>query len=601
MTTKQLVPQPQDTASFLAQGGEVGALMRAKDWTATSLGPAETWSSSIKTAVSLCLNSRFPILLWIGPELRIIYNDAYIPFLGPVKHPAMLGEPGRVAWGEIWSAIGPMHDEVQAGRATWVENFQMFFARRLPREEVYVTFSYSPIFADNDRSPEGVFCACTETTDRVLGERRLSTLQRLGVRAGRPHVVDIACREAVNVLADNPLDIPFAAVYLLGDDRTARQVAGTRLPAVLSAFPATYSLANAEHHVWPLAEVARTGQAVEVLNLPERIGGFAAPLWPDLIQTALVVPLGTPGQSKLAGFLIVGLSPRRVVDAGYRGFLELVAEHIGTAIANARAFEDERKRIEALAELDQAKTTFFSNVSHEFRTPLTLLMSPLEDLLAKPSDELPADVRLLVMLSHRNSLRLLKLVNALLDFSRLEAGRAQASYQPTDLAKLTAELASNFHSACERAGLWLDIACPVLPEPVYVDRDMWEKIVLNLMSNAFKFTFEGGITVCLAATQNGVALQVSDTGVGIPAEELPRIFERFHRIEGRKSRSYEGSGIGLALVQELVRLHGGTITVVSEEGRGTTFTVVLPFGTAHLPNERIGGFCRKVGRLARMA
>ena len=489
MVAEQSDSQTQDTASFLEKGGEVGALMRAKDWSITPLGPSETWSSSIKTAVSVCLNSRFPILLWIGPELRILYNDAYIPFLGSAKHPAMLGEPGRVAWGEIWSAISPMLDEVQAGRATWVEDFQMFFARRLPREEVYVTFSYSPIFADDGETVEGVFCVCTETTDRVLSERRLSILHSLGVRGGKPHMADIACREAVNVLADNPLDIPFAVIYLLGADGIARYVAGTRLPAVRSAFPAIHSVANAEHPVWPFAEVARTRKAVEVSNLPDRVGAFSAPLWPDLIQTALVLPLGTPSQSTPAGFLIVGLSPRRVVDAAYRGSLELVAERIATAVANARAFEGERRRAEALAELDGAKTTFFSNVSHEFRTPLTLLMSPLEELLAKPSDELPADARHLIMLSHRNSLRLLKLVNALLDFSRIEAGRARAFYQPTDLARLTAELASNFHSACERAGLWLDIACPALPEPVYVDRDMWEKIVLNLVSNAFKFTW----------------------------------------------------------------------------------------------------------------
>ncbi len=283
------------------------------------------------------------------------------------------------------------------------------------------------------------------------------------------------------------------------------------------------------------------------------------------------------------GFLVVGISPRRVLDADYRAFLGLAAEHIAATVAEARAFEGERRRAEALAELDRAKTAFFSNVSHEFRTPLTLMLGPLEELLGKPEGELPADGRALAAVAHRNGLRLLKLVNTLLDFSRIEAGRARASHEPMDLARSTAELASAFRSACERAGLSLDIACETLPEPVWVDRDMWEKVVFNLLSNAFKFTFEGGIAVRLAAAAAGAELRVGDTGVGIPGPELPRVFERFHRVEGQKSRSFEGSGIGLALVRELVRLHGGTIAVDSEAGRGTTFTVAVPFGTAHLP------------------
>jgi PAS domain S-box-containing protein len=300
------------------------------------------------------------------------------------------------------------------------------------------------------------------------------------------------------------------------------------------------------------------------------------------------LPLAAPSQAAPAGFLIVGISPRRVLDPSYRGFLDLLAEHIVTAISGARALEDERRRAEAIAELDRAKTTFFSNVSHAFRTPLTLLLSPLEEILAKPERELSPDGRALARVAHRNGLRLLKLVNTLLDFSRIEAGRIQASYEPTDLAEFTEGLAANFRSACDRAGLRLDIACEPLHEPVYVDRGMWEKIVLNLISNAFKFTFEGGIDVRLHATAAGAELSVSDTGVGIPAAALPLLFERFHRVEGQRSRSHEGSGIGLALVQELVRLHGGTITVRSETGNGTTFTIVLPLGMSHLPVDRIG-------------
>src|SRR5690606_32860290 len=227
--------------------------------------------------------------------------------------------------------------------------------------------------------------------------------------------------------------------------------------------------------------------------------------------------------------------------------------------ANARALEAERARAETLAELDRAKTAFFSNVSHEFRTPLTLMLGPLEDLLAGATDPLTPSQRGTLEVTHRNALRLLKLVNSLLDFSRIEAGRTEASYERTDLAELTADLASSFRSAIERAGLRFIVDTPPLPQPVYVDREMWEKIVLNFLSNAFKFTLEGEIAVTLRAVDDAVELEVRDTGVGIPADELDLVFQRFHRVKGARGRTHEGTGIGLALVQELVKLHGGSV------------------------------------------
>lgn len=241
-----------------------------------------------------------------------------------------------------------------------------------------------------------------------------------------------------------------------------------------------------------------------------------------------------------------------------------------------------------LAEVDVAKTAFFNNISHEFRTPLALILGTLEDELSSSNKALPAQTRMQLKVAHRNSLRLLKLVNSLLDFSRIEAGRMQAHYQPTDLAVLTAELAGNFHSAVTKGGLTLTVECAALPEPVYVDRAMWEKIVLNLISNAFKHTFHGSITVRLTWLGDSVELAVADTGVGIAAENIPRLFDRFHRVEGAPSRTHEGTGIGLALVKELVKLHSGTIAVDSEPGRGSRFTVTLKSGTAHLPEANVG-------------
>ena len=309
--------------------------------------------------------------------------------------------------------------------------------------------------------------------------------------------------------------------------------------------------------------------------------------WPKAPGKAVVIPIG---EGDRAGLLIVGLNPFRLLDESYQSFLQLVAGQIAAAIASGQAYEEERLRAEALAEIDRAKTQFFSNVSHEFRTPLTLMLGPLEDALNDRSPGLSSAQRAHIQTAHRNSLRLLRLVNTLLDFSRIEAGRVEASFQPMDLSKYTAELASTFRSAIERAGLGLSIVCPPLPEPAYVDPDMWEKIILNLLSNAFKFTFSGGITVEVGTSEDQRLAKVSvrDTGVGIPAAEIPRLFERFHRVEGQRSRSFEGSGIGLALVQELVKLQGGAIEAQSQEGHGTTFTVSLPFGTAHVPSQLIG-------------
>lgn len=240
-----------------------------------------------------------------------------------------------------------------------------------------------------------------------------------------------------------------------------------------------------------------------------------------------------------------------------------------------------------LGQLDAAKTAFFNNVSHEFRTPLTLMLGPLEDALADADEPLGPRQHERARLAHDNALRLLELVNALLDFARLEAGRLRACYAPLDVAAFTAELAGMFQSAAERAGLRLVVDCPPLGEPVFVDRDMWERIVPNLVSNALNFTHAGAIAVRVRDEGGQVALEVADTGVGIPEAELPRIFDRFHRVSGVGGRTHEGTGIGLALVRELVTLHGGRVNAQSAVGQGTTVRVEIPRGHAHLPAESV--------------
>ncbi|HEY8252041.1 MAG TPA: ATP-binding protein, partial [Burkholderiales bacterium] len=548
----------KNSRNFLAGGGEMGERMRALDWSKTVLGPVESWPQSLRSAVSICLGSRFPIVLYWGADYVVLYNDAYAEILGR-KHPWALGRRCKEVWSEIWNVIAPMLEGVTVtGEATWSDEQLLILERKGYPEECYFSFSFSPVRGATG-GVEGIFTAVIENTRRVLGERRLRTLRNLAARAAAAKSESEAWRSAGEGLADNPHDLPFAVLYRTdGGGNSIRVAAAGTEPGM-------------ESTAWPIERAIASGKMEHAV---EHAGG------------ALVLPVSRPGVPAY-GCLVAGLGPRRPLDDEYRGFLSLVADQIATAIANARAYEEEKQRAEALAEIDRAKTAFFSNVSHEFRTPLTLMLGPLEDGLNDAEAPLAPAQRERLELVRRNGLRLHKLVNTLLDFSRIEAGRAQASYAPVDLAALTADLASTFRSAVEKAGLGLVVDCPPLSGPAYVDREMWEKIVLNLLSNAFKFTLAGGIQVVLKETENQLRLTVSDTGSGIPADELPHMFERFHRVEDARGRSHEGSGIGLALVNELVKLHGGSISVDSRPGEGATFTVALPKGSAHLPAERV--------------
>ena len=395
-----------------AGSGTVAGLLSSVDWASTCAGPEAAWPQSLRTALSICLDSRFPIVIFWGSDLILFYNDAYAEILRE-KHPWALGQPAQDVWAEIWSSIKPLFDcVIDDGRATYSEDLYLPLETNGVAQERYFTFSYSPIRTES--SIGGVFCAVTETTERIMREREAA------------------------------------------------------------------------------------------------------------------------------------------------------------------------ERAEALAELDRAKTAFFSNVSHEFRTPLTLMLGPLEELL-RTADGAQTP---LIQSARRNALRLLKLVNTLLQFSALEAGRAVAAFEETDLGAVTNDLTSVFRSAIENAGLRLVTAfAPV--HNAFVDREMWEKIVLNLLSNALKFTVAGEIRVMVSVNDDAAMLTVSDTGVGIPEDQVPHVFERFHRARSAQARSHEGTGIGLALVDELVRLHGGTITVASTFGEGTTFRVTIPLGAAHVDASQI--------------
>ncbi|MDZ8187990.1 MAG: ATP-binding protein [Nostoc sp. ChiSLP02] len=628
--------------NFLLGGGEMGARMREMDWSKTSLGPTQHWPQSLKTAVRIMLTSRQAMFVWWGEELINLYNDPYKAIIGG-KHPEALGQPASQVWREIWDQVGPRAESAMLkNEGTYDEALLLIMERNGYPEETYYTFSYSPV-PNDEGDTGGIICANTDDTQRIISERQLKLLRELATRTADARTFDEACTLSASCLETNPYDLPFAMIYLVEPEEQQVFLAGRcRIQPNHIAVPEKIALdADA---VWPFAEVMATHQTKLVDLLAADFGSLPCGVWERCPHQAVAVPIAPSGQTGKAGILIAGLNPFRLFDENYRGFIELVAAQIAASIGNAQAYEQERKRAEALAEIDRAKTLFFSNVSHEFRTPLTLMLGPLEETIANCANLLPANEQQQLKMVQRNGLRLLKLVNSLLDFSRIEAGRVQASYEPTDLAMFTAELASVFRSAIERAGMQLSVNCPPLPAPIYVDRQMWEKIVFNLLSNAFKFTLKGEIMVSLQwvekedkgtrrevgavrvasrreassdpnfggqgekleprlpriqtsedkgnlsqtlSASSFVELSVRDTGIGIPAAEMPHLFERFHRVKGAQGRTFEGSGIGLSLVQELVKMHSGTVQVTSVLGSGSCFSVSIPTGYAHLPSDRI--------------
>jgi len=338
---------------------------------------------------------------------------------------------------------------------------------------------------------------------------------------------------------------------------------------------------------WPFAQAIAGTRPLLVSDLPRRFADL--PAEQAHVHCAYVLPIRS-GTLTATAVVVVGVSPRAPPSEADEMFVALLGAGLGHAAANATAVDMERRRTETEREIERARTTFFANVSHEFRTPLTLMLGPIEEELAELEEPLPPGRLARLSVAHRNSLRLLRFVNTLLDFSHIEAGHMHASFEPLDLVAVTEDLASSFRAPIENTGLRLSTRLEALAEPVYVDREMWTKIVLNLLSNALKHTFRGGITVSLFASDESpdhVELRVDDTGIGIPQKELPRLFQRFHRVKGARSRSDEGTGIGLALVRALVTLHGGDVSVVSREGLGSSFRVRLRRGTAHLPSEGI--------------
>ena len=532
-------------------GGELGRAMAERDWGSTAVGSPHTWPAALRNMVRIVLTSRFSMWMAWGPELTFFYNDAYRRDTLGAKHPWALGRPAREVWAEIWDDIGPRIERCwRPASATWDEDLLLFLERSGYPEETYHTFSYSPL-ADDDGRVAGMLCVVTEDTD--AGRRRTAAWPRCASSpppsAATPHRARASAAPCAPSSAGNRADLPFTLVYLFDDGRQ-RAPGSPGAPASRAGSPGRARRRSAPTTRRRLA----AGPAAR-----RRAASWST--WPTGSPTcppgrgrsrrtpAVVVPLATSGQARPAGFLVVGLNPHRPFDDALPRLRRAARRPDRRGPRQRRRLRGGARRAEALAELDRAKTDVL--LQRQPRVPHAADADARAARRATRSPGAHADARRRsaeLEIVHRNGLRLLQLVNTLLDFSRLEAGRVEARFEPVDLAALTAELASMFRSAVERAGLGFAVDCPPL-QPVYVDRDMWEKIVLNLLSNAFKFTFEGGITRrrCGGPATPRVLTVARHRHRHRRADELPRLFERFHRVErarGAHPRARHRPGAG---------------------------------------------------------
>jgi signal transduction histidine kinase len=572
---------------IIARAGATGALVQAMDWAATPLGPMSSWPARVVAAVELALSSGFPSAVMLGRDpssARVLYNDPFISFLGP-KHPAAMGRRAREVWPEAWDFVEwALRQAWQTGRPVTGKDLLLRIERDASLAEIHATMSFSPLWDDEGAACGARICAI-ETTAAVLAERRERALRILAETLGEAQTEGDLCRAVAAALSTAAKDVPFALFYTLdAARRRASLAAAAGVDTTAPNLAREVDLGAGAACPWDLAQVVSTGETRVVAATAVRpcamVALAGAPRW------AAVTPVSASPRDAPLGVLVVGLHPAQVLDAAYAAFVKRVAHEIATVLVNVRSLQEARLRAEALLEIDRAKTMFLTHAGHELRQPLTLVLGPIEDLLTSAEPLTEAQQRLL-RCARRNALGLLRQASALLDFARVDAGRAGVTFEPTDLAGLTREIAQAFAPAAARAGLHLAIDCPPAPERVFVARDLWERIVLNLLTNAVKFTFAGRIAVRLRFGPANAELTVEDTGTGIPKEALPHVFERFYRVPRARARTPDGMGVGLAVVKELVELHKGSIQVRSAPGEGTTFVVEIPRGAAHLPEHRV--------------
>ncbi|MGH8502520.1 MAG: sensor histidine kinase [Gammaproteobacteria bacterium] len=574
MTTKKTGRSASTNASpedWLVGGGEMGKLIRSMDWSKTPLGPIESWPQSLRTTVSLCLASNFPISLAWGPRHVQIYNDGYWPICGG-KHPGSMGQAFSECWASPHSVIGDAFERALAGETAYVENQRMFLDRNGYPEETFFTFSFSPI-RDETGGVGGLFHPVTETTGRMLSERRTCALRALTAHTGKAQAMQEVFTLAAQSLADSDLDLPFTLFYLLDEDNEqARLIAHTGLAPGTAASPSVLDWNAPRARTWPLPEVVRSGKTQRVDDLEARFGRLACGPYPESPRVALALPIVLPGYKRPAAILLAGVSARLPLDEAYSAFYDLLAASVTSAAANARAHEEERKRANELERANRDLKSFSYSVSHDLRAPLRAIDGFSRIVIEEYAAQLPAEAQRRLAQVREGAERMSALIDGLLEFYRV--GRRSLTKRTVDTERILRQcIAELLH---EQDGRRVEIEVGALPA-CEADDTLLKQVFMNLLSNALKYTRtreRAYIQIDCDPQDRDHVFRIRDNGVGFDmryADKLFGVFQRLHHAE-----EFEGIGVGLAIVDRLINRHGGRVWADAEQDKGATFYFTLP-------------------------